>query len=222
MAVAAEVPHMIEEFPSKAAEPHFTDANLQRIIDEATRPQSASIITLGSGNSSLASTIVGQRMEHYTTTKANISRIQVGNEVSVNIIDTCSTGKGRQTDEDIVQLVGAIVAKEPKGVAIICIDMYNQLDEHTLETLVLLHKRFGDKFWSHVVIALTNAECYNEHEWLKSKWFFECTQSFLRTKFAEKVEEWRNNLRNSFTATSDRFDRIPVIPTSQLYRDGLD
>ena len=159
MAVAAEVPHVIEELPSKAAEPHhFTDTNLQHIIDEATRPQSASIITLGSGNSSLASTIVGQRMENYTTTKANISRIQVGDEVRVNIIDTCetmSTSKGRQTDEDIVQLVGAIVAKEPKGVAIICIDMYDQLDEHTLETLALLHKRFGDEFWSHVVIALT-------------------------------------------------------------------
>ena len=64
------------------------------------------------------------------------------------------------------------------------------------------------------------------------------TQPFLQRKFAEKVEEWRNNLRNSFTATSDQvhpmqaaiiigmtaqvFDRIPVIPTSLLYRDGLD
>ena len=73
--------------------------------------------------------------------------------------------------------------------------------------------------------------------WLKSKRFFECTQPSLQGKFTEEVEEWRNNLRNLFTATADQvhpschigmtaqeFDRIkiPVIPTSQLDRGELD
>ena len=253
MAVVAtdEVTPQLKESHSEGTVSYRMDTNLQQIIDEATKPQSASIIIIGQGTSSLASTIAGQKMN------SNIEVLQV-DQVSVNIINAC--GMINTSDEDrhndyIAQLVGAtIVANESNGVVIICIKMHGQLDKHTLATLALLHKRFGEKFWKHAIIALTNANEYNEEKWLKShkaelnflESLFECLfklccqrmteGNVIERKFAGEMEKWKNDLREGFTATADQVQpnchigmtkkefyqmKIPVIPTSQLGERAL-
>ena len=246
-----EVTPQLKESHSEATVSYRMDTNLQQIIVEATKPQSASIIIIGQGSSSLASTIAGQKMD------TNIEVLQV-NQVRVNIINACDMIK--TSDEDrhndyIAQLVGAtIVANESKGVVIICIKMHGQLDQHTLATLALLHKRFGEKFWKHAIIALTNANDYDEEKWLKShkaglnflESLFECLLKLccqrmtegnvIKRKFAGEMEKWKNDLREGFTATADQVQpnchigmtkeefyqmKIPVIPTSQLDERAL-
>ena len=251
MVATDEVTPQLKESHSEATVSYRMDTNLQQIIDEATKPQSASIIIIGQESSSLASTIAGQKMD------TNIEVLQV-NQVSVNIInasDMINTSDEDRHNDYIAQLVGAtIVANESKGVVIICIEMHDQLDKHTLATLALLHKRFGEKFWKHAIIALTNANGYDEEKWLKShkaelnflESLFECLLklccqrmtegNIIKGKFAGEMEKWRNDLREGFTATADQvqpnchigmteeeFDEIeiPVVPTSQLDERAL-
>ena len=150
----------------------------------------------------------------------------------MNIFDTCGL---EGISETILKFT---ITNRATGVIILCMDMYEQLHKSTLEALAQLHKRFGWKFWLHVVIVLTKADCYEEHKWLRSKSESETVKNFLTIKFAEELEKQKTILRKAFTATADQalprchigmtereFDdvfKIPIIPTSQLNQHALE
>ena len=221
----------------------FTDEELQRIKDEATRPQTASIVTfgkIGSGKSSLALCIVGKDKDAFKSKEGFIADetrfdsvdVQVG-QVTVNVIDTHGMmdpmmGPGTH-NEDAIELVGAIATNESKGVIVVCIKMYERVDESTLMMLATLHKKFGESVWNHVIIALTNADRYEENKWLSQR-FRKSKKEFLVEKFAETVKERQKNIKEYFTAdtkvkksckigmATESFNKlkIPIIPTAQL------
>ena len=189
---------------------------------EATKPQSVSIVMLGksgSGKSSLASALAGIKK----STKGE--RIQVG-KGNVNVINSDEMmDKSTRTHESMVTELLAC----KNGVIIVCIEMNTRVDESFLEELALLHKKFGQDFWSCTIIALTKADCYEEHKWLMSKSESKTDKCFLKEKFTEGLERRRSVLKKKFTAVVDQalphrhigmseevFDKIPIIPTAQL------
>ena len=231
-------------------QPAVHDADIQQIIEEATRPQSASIITfgkVGSGKSSLASCVVEQNKdttfkskEGFKSDKMNANResFEVG-QVTLNVVDThgmMDTSPGTHK-EDTIAIVDSIVRKESKGVLIVCIEMYERVDKSTLKALAKLHGRYKKDVWYLVVIALTKADKYEEHKWLKLERFGKSKKECLSEKFAATVEKCKTDLKSYFTAantevkpscyfgmTEEEFDElnIPIIPTSELNKVALD
>ena len=223
--------HSISE-PMIAKPKHFLDnkvtilddANLQHILHESNEPKSVSIIMLGksgSGKTSLSSAIADMELDTtITSTRRVLSQVDGG---SVNIFDTHGLTGISETILD-----NAMISSHSKVVIILCMDMYEELDESLLKALTLFHRKFGRKFWLRVIIALTKADCYEEHKWLMSK----LESGALEDKFEVDLEKWRTILREKFTAKVDRVEpschigmtdrefnlvlNIPVIPTSQL------
>ena len=227
MAVAAD---------SQIQASEVTTADTQHILEEAKREQVVNIAIIGkvgSGKTSIASAIVGrdtdgscEGWESGTKQIRSDFEMKVG-QVTINIIDTRGTKDvvkdTRDHDKEIVEIAGEIV-KTGKGVILICIKMYERVDDSTLATLATLHKKLEITFWKHVIVALTFADRYEEHKWLKSN-------ESLSKKFKEEVEKRKRLLKRYFTAANDEaspscligmededFDKlkIPVIPTSQL------
>ena len=228
---------------------NFNNVELQQIMTEATRPQSATIFIfgrVGSGKSSLASCIVGQDTDAFKIksglkpdeTGIDKVSIQVG-QVTLNVVDThgmMDPSEGSH-NEDTIELMSSITRNEMKGMLIVCIEMHERIDESTLEALAKLHKRFKDQcIWQYVVFALTKADRYDEHEWLEAKKFGKSKKAFLREKFAEALENCKTSLKGYFTnnatikvkqscrigMSAEEFDKIPIIPTSKLKMHTLD
>ena len=165
-------------------------------------------------------------------------KIAVGN-VILNVFDTRGTMdvSPEAHDRDTIEIVGNIFDAE-KGVIIICIKMYERIDESTLATLAMLHKKYGLRIWKHVVIVLTMADRYEENKWLKSKEFKESEESkseFVIKKFRDAVDNRKDLLRTYCTNEAlqpsccigmDKKDfddlKIPVLPTSQLEKHEID
>ena len=211
--------------------------NLQKIFEEATKPQSVSIIMFGksgSGKTSLSSAIANKEIDESTkgwdSSAKSIRRvrIQIG-EGSVNILDTPGVA-----DTNLIGIDPKLF--DSKVVIIVCINMYEGLDESTLEALAQLHKTFVWDFWFQVIIVLTKADCYEKHKWLISQTQPE-TEDYLKITFSEELEKLKIILRKAFTATAnqapphchigmtgDEFDdlQIPIIPTSQLNQQALE
>ena len=211
--------------------------NLQKIFEEATKPQSVSIITFGksgSGKTSLSSAIANKEIDDSTkrwdssAKSTRRVRIQVGEGI-VNIFDTPGVANTNLMGIDPKLF-------DSKVVIIVCINMYKGLDESTLEALAQLHKKFGWDFWFQVVIVLTKADCYEKHKWLMSQTQPE-TENYLKITFSEELEKQKIILKKAFTATAnqapphchigmteDEFDdlQIPIIPTSQLNQQALE
>ena len=158
--------------------------------------------------------------------------VRVG-QVTLNIVDThgMMDTSFDTYSEDIIKLAGAIATNDCKGLIIVCIKMYERVDESTLATLATLHKKYGESIWHHVIIALTNADRYEEHKWLKSKRFGTRKQQFLSDKFSSIVRECKDSIKEYFTADKMKVKEscyfgmmqpqfemleIPIIPTSQL------
>ena len=180
---------------------------------------SVSIIIIGkcgSGKTSLASAIVGEnatdRFQESKsgwkrgTQKKEIVSIQA-DKVTINVTDTCAlmdTSEVVENDET-VQLVSTNIAKNSDCVIIVCIDMYDRIDESTMTALAHLHMKHGDHFWTRVVIALTKADRYDEHKWLELKdKRLEFDSSFLTKKFKEEEEECKLMLKEYFTVPEDK------------------
>ena len=124
---------------------------------------------------------------------------------------------------------------DSKMVVIVCISMHDRIDSSILESLALLHRKFGLDFWFRVVVALTKADRYEEHKWSNSRFI---TKQFLKDKFASELEEWKTTFREIITATTvdqvepschigmteEEFDdlQISIIPTSQLNQQALE
>ena len=228
-----------EPMPTKPLEEAMRDEFCEdNVFEEATKPQSVSIVILGksgSGKTSLTQAIASIDMHVDKSTKSSTRssrrvHIQVG-QGSVNIFDTHG-----MMSRSVMETLDEMIIKCTDGVIILCMDMYEGLDESTLEPLALLHKKFGRRFWSRVIIALTKADCYEEQKWLMTKSGPESKREFLSVTFAVELEERRTIiLRKDFTATADQalprchigmsernFDEIPIIPTSLLDRPALE
>ena len=229
--------HSISE-PMIAKPKHFFDnkvtildnANLQHILHESNQPKSVSIIMLGksgSGKTSLSSAIADMELDTtIASTRRVLSQVDGG---SVNIFDTHGLTGISETILD-----NAMISSRSKVVIIHCMDMYEELDESLLKALTLFHRKFGRYFWLRVIIALTKADCYEEHKWLMSK----LESGALEDKFEVDLEKWRTILKEKFTAKVDRVGpschvgmtvrefslvlNIPVIPTSQLNQYALE
>ena len=118
----------------------LSEANFLQISRELTKSQSVSIIFLGKrgcGKTSLSSAIAGMHMDTSKrwefSSRTTRLRIQVGQSI-VNVFDTHEMMGSTDTahDDMIFDLAGR---NDLKLVNIICIEMYEQLDEVTLETL---------------------------------------------------------------------------------------
>ena len=135
-----------------------------------------------------------------------------------------------------IEIVGNILDAE-KGVIIICIKMYERIDESTLATLAMLHQKYRLRIWKHVVIALTMADRYEEHKWLKSKGPKESKSKFLSDKFRKEITEREKQLKEYCIASNDNSLRscyigmteaefvglrIQVLPTSQLEKHEME
>ena len=177
---------------------------------------------VGSGKTSLVSSIVNNEKEkceegaddgfEACTDTEKCRSFQVG-EVTVNVIDTCGmqdTGVSAVIQDDrTTRLAKDVVKKDSKAVLIVCIQMFGRIDQSTLKALASLHQklepeasndkkneicRFNLEFWTRVVIALTKADTYEDHSWLKSDRRGLSKSKFLSKTFAEKVK----NRRESF------------------------
>ena len=142
-------------------------------------------------------------------------------------------------DRDAIDIVGKIL-ETGKGIIIICIKMYERIDESSMATLAMLHQKYGLRIWKHVVIVLTMADRYEEHKWLKLKLkppkFEGSNSEFLIKKFRDEVDNRKNLLKTYCTdktlqpsccigmTDEDEFNnlKIPVLPTSQLKKHEMD
>ena len=130
-------------------------------------------------------------------------------QVTLNIVDTHGMMDTSLVtySADIIKLAGAIATNDCKGLIIVCIKMYERVDESTLATLATLNKKYGESIWHHVIIALTNADRYEEHKWLKSKRFWMRKQEFLFDKFSSMVQECKDSIKEYFTADKNESQR---------------
>ena len=244
---AEAIPRFIDHERPWPRAPDFSDPDLQQIMDEATRPQSVTIITYGmpgSGKTSIVSSIVNEDMGTNdgwdpVTRTANRVRIQV-DQVSVNVVDTpgiSADSPPNNQDKETTKLVGSIATNECKGLVIICLEMYARVYASTLKPLAAIYQQFGRYFFTHVIVALTKADLYDEDKWLKLPRHGMNKKKFLQSKLAEEVENRKTTLKRHFTATADQalpgchigmteeeFDelQIPVIPTSRLNKKNMD
>ena len=151
--------------------------------------------------------------------------------VDVVVTDTPGLCDGLQStnDEETVELMGDVLSNDCSGVIIICLEMHQRMDESTIKPLIDLHQKFGSGIWSHVIIALTKADRYEEDKWLKEKPSEKPKAEYLKCRFAKQVEDCKAYLKAIFT--EDRFKsmcrigmtqseyeklQIPIVPTSQL------
>ena len=198
----------------------------------------------GSGKSSLAKAIIGTEAKDApkdvpgcvpSKTEATPFTATVGN-VDVTIIDTRGLCDGLKdtNDDETVQLMGDVLKNDRSGIIIICLEMYQRVDESTLKPLVFLHRQFGREIWPHVIIALTKADRYEKDKWLEDCPKGKRKQEYLVGKFHEEVEYFKAYLQTIFTGeelnpeyqigmTQCEFDelQIPVIPTSQLRKTEM-
>ena len=216
------------------------NADITILFEETTRSQSTCIVLIGkagSGKSSLATCIVDQDVfpsndgwESYTK-EMNPSRIEASgkNGTSATIVDTRGMmgESGAKLDDKTAQLIDKIITNDANGVIIVCITMFDRFDSATLETLAFLHEKFGDTFWSRVVVTMTKADNFIVNDWLTMKKPAGCKKSnnrFLVEQFTREIEQRKASLKKYMTShekfgmSENDFDKllIPVIPTSRF------
>ena len=212
---------------------------------------SASIITFGrpgSGKTSLAhsisddKTFAGKSGMRPGTVQMFQTSIAVG-DVELQVIDTRGmkdATKATKQDEETFDKISRIISNDgtsTNGVLIVCIEMHERVDESTIATLAMLHKRFEVNVWYRAVIALTKADRYEESKWPeppKRLGRRSMTKAFYKDNFTKKINECKEDLKYYFTRedckpkchigmTSEQFDEldIPIVPTSELTGEAM-
>ena len=199
----------------------------------------------GAGKSSLVGDILGPDAEKKPSPKRGMQPATMGAEsfeipvgdVSVKIYDTRGMfdGCGGNHESETLRQISQICRNDVHGVLLVCIEMHQRLDKSTLETLALIHKRFGKEIWRCAVIALTKADRYPTTEWLESKKWWQREEPILKKKFEEDLSAAKKYLKSLLTGsrdvasecyiglTEEEFEQleIPILPASQLSSDPM-
>ena len=239
---------MAEPSPSstgRSSRSKFEEANqlktVDRLVESSKKLHIFTVGKTGAGKSSLVKDLVGPSAQRKPVPKSGLRPVTLEAEaydifvgdVSVLVYDTrglCDVS-GEQHASETLDKIGEICNNDVHGLLLVCIDMHQRMDESTLKTLALIHRKFGKEIWRYAVIALTKADTYPTNEWLGEKSWWVRKRPILEEKFEAELHDAEVYLRslfistdadagseNSIGLTREDFDElaIPFVPTSKL------